>query len=140
MQLLEVFGPYALGLVGVVITSIFAGLSAIARIAWRQHQRRMELMAEALNNLAKAMRDNEEVIEGEHKKIWDAVQGLRAELQLANRNTDMIKTGLVKVEGALDSHRTMLYQHIEKLGIVDGKLSKLFQFVDAPRRASDHLG
>ena len=94
-------------------------------------------MADALTALAKGIKDHEDFASEEHKKIWDAVQGLRAELQLANRNTDTVKVGLTRVEVMIESHRATLYQHIEKLGIIDGKLSKLFTFVDAPRRATD---
>lgn len=137
LQMIEVFGPYVLGAIGIILTTTFGAMSAVLRYAWKLHQKRMEMMAEALTTLAKALSGGEEKVEGEHRKIWESVQGLRAELQMANRNTDTIKTGLLKVEGALENHRTMLYQHIEKLGIVDGKLSKLFQFVDAPKRATD---
>ena len=136
-ELLVTFGPIALTIVGGVMTMTFGVLMALGRYAWSVHQLRMAKMAEALTKLAEGIQQHEEYASGEHKKIWDAVQGLRAELQLANRNTDMAKTGLSKVEGALENHRSTLYQHIEKLGILDGKLSKLFRFVDAPRRATD---
>lgn len=136
-ELLLTFGPIALAAVGTILTGTFGVLMALGRYAWSIHQMRMTKIAEALEKLAEGLTKHEDYASTEHKKIWDAVMGLRAELQLSNRNTDTVKVGLLKVEGMLESHRSTLYQHIEKLGIIDGKLSKLFTFVDAPRRATD---
>lgn len=140
MQLLEVFGPIVLAAVGTVLTGTFGVLVALGKYAWNRHQARMALMATALGDLAKAIKNHEDYASDEHKKIWDAVQGLRAELQLANRNTDNVKTGLLKLEGALENQRATIADYIkvsEKLG---GKMEALFRFVDAPRRATDSGG
>lgn len=136
-EMLVTFGPIVLAAVGTIMTGAFGVLAALGRYAWTSHQRRMVLMADALESLAKSVKHAEDLNREEHGKVWQAIQGLRAELQLANRNTDMVRAGLLKVEGMLESHRGTLYTHIEKLGILDGKLIKLFTFVDAPRRATD---
>jgi len=137
VRLMTDLGPTILSVVGATLGVTFTGFAALARAAWRSHNGRMDSMAMALIDLAKGIAESKAHVEREHQKIRDVVQGLRAEVHLSNRGTEETKTGLLRVEGALDSHRLTLYQHIEKLGILDGKISKLFQFVDAPRRATD---
>lgn len=140
MQLLELFGPVVLAAIGAVLSVVFGGLAALARAAWRVHLRRMEAMASALADLAKAVKTHEDYATAEHKKLWDGVQGLRAELQLANRNTDNIKTGLLKLEGALDNQRATIQDYIKATEKISGKMEAIFRFVDAPRRATDSGG
>lgn len=145
MQLLEIFGPIALAAVGTVLTAVFGAMIALGKYAWNRHQARMSMMASALGELAKGIQKHEEYASAEHKKIWETIQGLRAELQLANRNTDNVKVGLLKLEGALENQRATIQDYIkvsEKLG---GKMEAIFRFVDkyvesVPRRATDSGG
>lgn len=140
LDLIETFGPIVLAAVGTILTATLGFIAAVAKWAWRQHQRRMLAMAGALEELAKAVKAGQTEAHGEFQRVWNAVQGLRAELQLANKSNETLKAGLFKVEGALESHCATLYQHIERLGRLDSKLEAVFRFIDAPRRATDSGG
>ncbi len=133
VRLAETFGPIVLSAVGFLLTMTCGGLAAVARWAWGAHQRRMAAMADALTTLARAV----DGAKSEHTRIWEAIQGLRAELQLANRNTDMVKTGLLKVEGAIENQRATIQDYVRVTEKVSGKLEAVFRFVDSPRRATD---
>lgn len=136
-DILETFGPILLAAIGAILTSVCGLMAATARFVWKAHTSRMELIAKALQDLAEAIAGQDEKMKTEHKKIWETVQSLRAELVLANRNTEYVSSGLLKMEGALENHRTTIYHHIEKLGKIDSKLDAVFRFLDAPRRATD---
>lgn len=137
MELIETFGPIFLAAVGSVLSVVFGAFMWIGAYVWRQHKRRMELMARSLGDLAKGIKAADDANRDEHGKVWSAIQGLRAELQLANRNTEGVKAGLLKAEGALDNHRATLYEHIQQLVRMDSKFEAVFRFLDAPRRATD---
>lgn len=130
-------GPTMLAIVGAVFTSVMTGLAGVARIAWKLHTRRMSVMAETLKQLAEAVGAYEKSNHEEHRKVWDSMQGLRAELQLSTQRADHIKAGLHKLEGALGMQVTRVDTYVERMGRVDSKLDRLFAYIDAPKRATD---
>lgn len=136
-KLLEVFGPPVLAVVGAVCTLVFSALAGLLRWAWGKHQRRMGLMAEALTELAQAVRSQRESHEAEDQRLWDAVQGVRAEVALAARSSDSHRAGMLSLEGAIKAQTGTLNSYIERMGKMEGKFEAIFRFMDAPRRASD---
>ena len=140
VDLAVAYGPIVLSAVGTLLLGCLSGLAAIARWAWKAHQRRMLNMAEAMSRLAEAVETSQKKVETEHKDIWAAIQGLRAELQLANRNTDTMKTGLLKAEGAMEQQRLTIKDYIRATDNLSGKMEAVFRFIDAPPRATDSKG
>lgn len=94
-------------------------------------------MAEALTDLAKGLKEYRDEAEKEHGKLWNTLQGLRAELQLSNNNWNHTKDGLLKVEGALDAQVRRVDTYIEKMGVVSAMFEKVFKYIDAKERATD---
>lgn len=140
VEVIKTLTPVALGFIGVVFTVISGIVGAVGKQLWKLHERRMASVADCLGKLAKAVDDDQERLRGEHSRMWEAIQGLRAELQLSNKNSDTIKSGMLKLEGAIDNQRLTMYQHVERLGKIDSKLEAVFRFIDAPRRGTDFGG
>lgn len=134
---IQTFWPIAAAFVGGTASLIFSVMTFIARGAWKTHQSRMKAMADALSTFAKNVKAAEEAVEKEHRKIWESLQGMRAELQFSQKSSEDLRSGLLRLEGALENHRTTVYQHVERLGRIDSKLEAIFRFMDAPRRSSD---
>jgi hypothetical protein len=140
IELAVTFGPIILAAVGTLLTAVFGVLAAIARWAWKAHQKRMLNMADAVQKLAKAIDQGLDGMVAEHTKIQQSVQGLRAELQMANRNTDTMKNGLLKVEGAMETQRKTIQDYVQATDRLSGKMEAIFRFIDAPQRATDSRG
>lgn len=136
-DILKTFGPYVLSAAGFVLAGIFTAIAAVAKYAWKSHQRRMEMMATALTELAKGIKSTGDMAQDEHKKIWDAIQGLRAELQLSTQRTEHVKAGLLKVEGSMVTQCDRIDRFIAAMTVVNSKLDAVFKVFDAPKRATD---
>lgn len=139
LKIVADFAPMVLTIVGSTLAVLISTASALMRMAWNAHKKRIQSLVCSIEALSEAVKNAEDQNEVELKKIWDGMQGLRAEVALASRNSDHLKSGLYKVEGALENHRVTLYQHIERLGKLDSKLDAVFRFIDAPRRATEAL-
>lgn len=126
IDLIKTFGPTLLAAVGAVATGLGAVAGVLARLAWKAHTERIENIVKALKEVAKAVDDAD-----------TAMGAMQTELKLTARATETLKEGLLRVEGMFEAHRATLCAYIEKLGIIDGKLTKVFEFIDAPRRATD---
>lgn len=136
-NVLRDFGPIILSVMGGILALFSSALVTIARYAWKSHQKRMELMATALRDLANGIKKTGDHSESEHKKIWDAVNGLRAEFHLGNQRTDHIKAGLLSVEGTIKNQQDTIMKYVERLVTVDSKLDAVFRIIDARARATD---
>lgn len=137
IALTQALGPPLLAIVGTVLAVILSIMGGLARAAWKAHQGRMDAMATALRTLAEGVSKESAENHGDHKKVWEAVQGLRAELEMNRRSSENIRTGLVEVTGTVKGQQGIIVELIEKLSAVSGKLEAVFRFVDAPRRATD---
>lgn len=130
-------GPIILSILGAILTVAFAAFAAIAKAAWKVHNRRMATMSETIAHLARAVGKYEENNHKDHAKVWDSIMGLRAELQLSTQRSDHIKAGLLKLEGALAIQVSRVDTYVERMGRVDSKLDRIFEYIDAPKRATD---
>lgn len=137
MQFLRDFGPAMLSGIGAVLAALFSLALWIARAAWRLHTARLEALAEAVKTLAKGMETVDASGKEGDRKLWESVQGVRAELGLGQRSFDHLKTGILKLEGAVESQQRTISLHIASLARMDSKLEALFRFIDAAPRASD---
>lgn len=137
IELLKTLGPIALSTVGLLLSSLLGLLSFLARAAWRSHRKQMALMAKALEELAKSIKHAEDENKAEHAKVWQSIQGLRAELQLSTQRADHIKAGMLKLEGALDKQVDRVDSFLKLMGRIESKLDAVFRVIDAPKRATD---
>ena len=129
--------PMILSVIGAMLGLIVSSFAALLRYGWKLHNKRMAMMTSALEQLAKAVGKYEETNHQDHSKLWDAILGLRAELQLSTQKSDHIKAGLHKLEGALGMQVSRVDTYVERMGRVDAKLDRIFSFIDAPKRATD---
>lgn len=129
--------PMILSVIGAMLGLIVSSFAALLRYGWKLHNKRMAMMTSALEQLAKAVGKYEETNHKDHSKLWDAILGLRAELQLSTQKSDHIKAGLHQLEGALGMQVSRVDTYVERMGRVDAKLDRIFSFIDAPKRATD---
>lgn len=137
LDLLKTFGPYLLSAVGFVLTTFLAAFAGLVRHAWKVHLRRTKTIADALEKLAFAVSEAKDLTESEHRKIWDAVQGVRADLQLAAQNAEHLKSGLLKAEGRIDSQCERIDRFLAATTVLSSKIDAIFKVLDAPKRATD---
>lgn len=123
--------------VGALLAALGAFICTVVRYGWKLHMRRMSQIAKALEDLAKGILKAEEMAKDEHRKIWDAVQGIRAEIKLSSERTENLKASLLKTEGGIVLQADRLDKFLVSMSVVSLKLDKVFQFIDAPKRATD---
>jgi len=136
MEAINTMGP-VLSLITGIMTIFFGAFSAVLRYAWKLHEGRMTSIANCLTKLTQAVDQDQKSHLEEASKIWQSIQGLRAELHLSSKHADDLKAGILKLEGTIDGQRATLYQHIEKITRLDSKLEAVFRVIDAPRRSTD---
>lgn len=142
LALLEVFGPIFFGSVATLLGVALSVVSALARVAWKTHLRRMEMMAQTLSLLAESITAEKAANQADHQRVWDTVQGIRAEIEFARRGAETLRGGLLEVTGNVKGQQTTIVELIEKLAGATAKLDAVFRFVDRyvetmPRRATD---
>jgi len=131
------WAPVAASIIGAIWSVIFGLFGFLARWAWRKHMERLGVMTDATRELAEKVLSLDENVELEQRRIWENIQALRAELEIHRRSSDTLKESLLRIEGSNENVRSILYNHIEKLGKVDSKLDAVFRFIDAPVRRTD---
>lgn len=137
LQISKDYGPAALSLVGSLALAAFGVASGVARWAWKKHTERMSKMAESIQLLAKAIKENAKNNHDEHSTMWKAVHGLRADLQVTIQRIDPVSKELLEVQGSLKTLNQTIMNYIERMGIMSGKLDAVFRFMDASKRSSD---
>lgn len=137
LALIEAFGPPLLAIVGTVLTCVISTIGILARLAWRAHQARMSTMADALKKLAEGVIQDTTANHADHKKVWDAIQSLRAEFEMARRGTESARSNVIELSGTVKGHQSLIIELVEKLSKISGQLEAIFRFVDAPKRATD---
>lgn len=135
--LLEALGPPLLAVVGTVLTCVISVVGLLARLAWRAHQLRMQSMAEALKKLAEGVVKDTQENHADHRKVWEAIQALRAESEMARRGTESARSNVIELAGTVKGHQGLIVELVEKLSKISGQLEAIFRFVDAPKRATD---
>lgn len=130
MHLLEVFGPPILAAVGAVMSAVMGCAIWIAQKAWGVHTARLEAVGSRIVALEDAVADSGE-------KQRKAIQAMRAELELAKRGAEVLKAGMLSLEGATKAQQATINAYIESMGQMKGKLDAIFRFMDASPRASD---
>ena len=137
LEIARTYGPSFLAAFGGLLSLMLSLMTLAGRLAWRAHNQRMASMAGALERLAKAVSQYQDKSQKDNSKAWEAVQGLRAELQLSTQKTDHIKACINRLEGALTMQVTRVDTYVERMGRVDSKLDRIFIYIDAPKRATD---
>lgn len=137
MHLLETLAPYVASGVGFLLMSIFSALAAVGRYLWKQHLKRMELMATATTKLAQALKDYKDASDAEHQRVWKGLEKLGSELKLARLSADNIKENLNKTEGALQAQTKRVDDYIKQMGVMEATFKKVFEYIDAKKRATD---
>ena len=136
------YGPAALAIVGTVLGFLLSGIAFFARLAWKHHTQRMNNLVKVTADLAKAMREHENATDKRFTEQEQIVQGLRAEMHLAQQKWDHIRVSLLGCEANMKSQQNTITEHIRELAKIDSKLEAVFRFVDrhvvdVPKRATD---
>lgn len=137
VELLKLLGPPILTVVGVILSAIGTLAAWLLRMAWISHQKRMGDMARALSELTQAIAGDREANEKDHQKVWGAIQGLRAEIEMGRRGSENLRSGFIEINGMVKNQQGVIVTLIEKISAVTAKLEAVFRFVDAPKRATD---
>lgn len=136
-------GPIILSIVGALSTVVLSGIALVAKFAWRLHNRRMDNMADVIKTLAEAVNKYETANHDEHKKMWETVQGLRAELHLSIQKLEYTRAGVHELKGTIAVQVQRVDTYIERMGNVDALMQAVLRFIDkidpnaVPKRATD---
>lgn len=155
LQIAVAVGPVLLGIAGLVVSSLLAGIGWGLRFMWATHKRQMGQTAAALTKLAQAVDADRKAHAEEIAAIQAAlvaaqkehgreVAGLRetltratVEAALTNRSVQDATSQTLKLAGVVESQQKDLKENNSQLGLVRGQLDAVFRFMDAPKRASD---
>lgn len=137
LTFLKEYGPAMASVVGTVLAALVGMIIWLGKVSWAQHEEKVDKALKLLEEMPGRHAHIEASAGAEHKKIWESMQGLRAELHLSSKGNEHIKAGLLNLEGVVKVQQETIHQHIVMLAKLDSKLDAVFRFMDAPRRASD---
>ena len=107
------------------------------RYMWKTHKRQMEKTAQALKVLAEAVDANEGIYGLQVAAIKESVMALRAEAAITSKTTQDALGRVLELGGVVRMQQAELKEANGLLQEVSGKMTAIFRFIDAPRRATD---
>lgn len=138
VELVKTVGPVIASILGAIVVALLSAIGWGLRLAWKIHNRRLATMTKALEALAKASDHNKDGHESEQRRIWEALQSLRAEIALERKSHEGVTRAVFNLEGVVKSQQGEIKESNGLLRDVVGQLKALWRFVDAPKRPTDN--
>lgn len=137
IDLMRELGPALLAIVGVLLSSLLAVVGFMARQIWAAHKGQIKAVAKLIAELGEELKTHSKNAQNENLRLWEAVQALRAEVQLAKQANEHLKSVFMSVEGAIQMQHKTITEYTAQMVRTDGKLEAVFRILDAKARASD---
>jgi len=137
VTLIEAVGPSILAAFGFLLATASTIIGFLLKRAWEANDARLSQISKTLKALADGILEESKANHTDHRRVWEAVQGLRVELEISRRGMEVVKSSIGETNGAVKTQQTEISRLVEKLAVVSTELKAVFRFIDAPRRATD---
>lgn len=137
IQSVVAVGPALLGVVGVLLTGVFALLGWLGGRLWNAHIAKMDELVQSNQALKSYVEQHEKETERRFNLNERTIHHLQADLRLSGERMDNIRMSLVACETSIKGQTAEIKDYTKQIVIIDSKLTAVFREIDARRRATD---
>src|SRR3990172_12351132 len=123
------YGPAILGVATTLLTAVVSAIGWLLKSMFEDQKQRLIAVGTNIENITKDLRTYQEHNHDEHDNMRETMQGLRAELHMAQQKFDHIRVSLLGCETNLKSQQNTIIDHVRELAKVDSKLDAVFRFI-----------